>query len=103
MIVLKSRRTLIGEAASPQEEARIEGVLAGHHATTRVVSLRSLYLGPDDLLVEAKIQMDRELGFDEIAAAIDEMEAGVREEVRTARIVAIEPDEPGTRDNPDTR
>jgi cation diffusion facilitator family transporter len=103
ILAREMKSLLIGEAASPQEEDRIEGVLAGHRATTRVVSLRSLYLGPDDLLVEAKIQMDRELGFDEIAAALDEMEAGVREEVGTARIVAIEPDEPGAGDNPDTR
>jgi divalent metal cation (Fe/Co/Zn/Cd) transporter len=101
VLAREMRSLLLGEAAPPEEERRIRDVLAGHAGIEQVVYLRSMYIGPDDLLVEAKVRMDSELRAGEVSRAIDEMEAGVREQARSARIVAIETGEPEAGDPED--
>ncbi len=96
------RSLLIGESATAEEEDEIRAVLTGHGHTRGVVYFRTLYLGPTDLLVEAKVAFDRDLRFSEIATAIDEMESGIRARAGNARVVTIEPGvaEPGDVDTP---
>lgn len=108
VLARKMKSLLIGEAATPQEEERIRTALAGHPRD--VVYFRSLYIGPDDLLVEAKVVLRRDLLLPAVADAIEEMEREIRRQVPTARVVAIEPgadpgedddDLPGYRAGPD--
>jgi divalent metal cation (Fe/Co/Zn/Cd) transporter len=54
--------------------------------------MRTQHLGPDDLLVAAKVELDSTLLFPEVAAAIDRAEARVRRRVPTARVIYLEPD-----------
>ena len=54
--------------------------------------MRTEHLGPDELLVGAKIEFAPELSASELAAAIDEAEARVRQAVPEARIMYLEPD-----------
>ncbi len=82
---------LIGESATPQEEAQIHAALTGHEHARDLIYFRSLYLGPTDLLVEAKVAFDRDMRFPAIATAIDEIEQDIRTRVANARIVTIEP------------
>ena len=51
-----------------------------------------LDLGPDELLVAAKLEFDQHLTIRELAAAIDETEAQVRQAVPMARVIYLEPD-----------
>ena len=51
-----------------------------------------MHLGPDELLVAAKVEFEGTLAGSELAACIDRVEAKVREQVPTARIIYIEPD-----------
>lgn len=46
------RSLQIGESATPDEEEAIERVLGGDPRVREVVSLRTVYLGPEDLLPE---------------------------------------------------
>ncbi|HET7325726.1 MAG TPA: cation diffusion facilitator family transporter [Nocardioidaceae bacterium] len=82
---------LLGESATPEQEQEIRAVLTGHDAVRDVIYFRSLYLGPDSLLVEAKVAFPDDMRFPEIAEAIDSMEAAIRERVAVAQAVSIEP------------
>jgi divalent metal cation (Fe/Co/Zn/Cd) transporter len=58
----------------------------------RLIHLRTLHLGPDELLVGAKVEFDPALSLAEAAEAIDEAERRVRAVVPSARIIYLEPD-----------
>lgn len=83
---------LVGEAALPEESAAIRGALEGSSGVARVIHLRTLHVGPDELLVAAKIAVTRAATGREIADAIDEAERAVRAVVPTATYVFLEPD-----------
>jgi cation diffusion facilitator family transporter len=92
------RSLLIGEAASQAEVAAIRTALTGGSVVRRLIHLRTLQLGPDELLVGAKVELDPALSFAEVAQAIDEAERRVRAKVPSARVIYLEPDcyRPGT-------
>jgi divalent metal cation (Fe/Co/Zn/Cd) transporter len=85
---------LVGEAASPQEQAAIRQALASIPGIARLLQLRTMYLSPDELLVAAKVEIDPELSASESAQVIDRAEARLRDAVPTARVVYLEPDLP---------
>jgi len=85
---------LVGEAASPEEQAAIRRTLASIPGIARLVRLRTMHLGPDELLVVGSIETGRELSASEVARAIDDAQARLREAVPTARIIYLEPDLP---------
>jgi len=83
---------LIGEAAAPGVDAAIRGALESAPQVRRLIHLRTLHLGPEDLLVAAKIELDPNLGVAEVALAIDVAEARIRGAVPSARMIFLEPD-----------
>jgi cation diffusion facilitator family transporter len=85
---------LVGEAASPQEQAAIRQVLASIRGIAHLLQLRTLYLSPDELLVAAKVEIDPELSASQAAQVIDRAEAQLREAVPNARVIYLEPDLP---------
>ena len=58
----------------------------------RVIHLRTQYLGPDEMLVGAKIALRADCELATVAQAIDDAEARVREAVPAARVIYLEPD-----------
>lgn len=83
---------LVGESALPEEEARIRAALEQSPLVTRVIHVRTLHVGPDALLVGAKIAIrDSATGAD-IAAGIDDAESRIRAAVPSAEYVFLEPD-----------
>jgi divalent metal cation (Fe/Co/Zn/Cd) transporter len=54
--------------------------------------MKTLYLGPEELMVAAKIAVDVDITGKDIAAIIDDAEARIRAEVPTARVIYLEPD-----------
>lgn len=87
----KMKALLVGQSALPEERDLINKVLSEHKNTREVIYARSLYLAPDDLLIEAQVRMDAELRFHDIVDAIEEMEQGIRKQLPHARLIAIEP------------
>ncbi len=82
---------ILGEAATPDEAAAIRTALVGSGVSS-VIHLRTQYLGPDDLLVAAKIEVPEASTAGDVAAAIDGAEARVRAAVPIARLIYLEPD-----------
>jgi len=83
---------LVGEGALPEEEALIRAALSDDPRIDRVIHLRTLHVGPDELLVAAKIAVGRQDTAAAVAEAIDGAEARLRAAVPTAAYVFIEPD-----------
>jgi cation diffusion facilitator family transporter len=83
---------LIGESATPEMEQQIARAIASSEGVVRLIHMRTEHLGPDELLVGAKIEFAPELSAPQLAAAIDAAEARVRQIVPEARIMYLEPD-----------
>jgi divalent metal cation (Fe/Co/Zn/Cd) transporter len=91
ILIGETKSLLIGEGAGPVEVRVIRQALVGG-GVDRVIHLRTQYLGPDELLIAAKIAMPVTLSTVEIARIIDGAEARVRGAVPAARIIYLEPD-----------
>jgi cation diffusion facilitator family transporter len=91
VLIIEMKSLLIGEGAQPPVvEAIIDGLEGG--AVQHVLHLRTQYLGPEELLVAAKIALAPGLPVEDVARAIDEAEARVRAAVPHARMIYLEPD-----------
>jgi len=91
VLATETRSLLLGESASPVDVAAIRSALIGPGVTS-VIHLRTEHLGPEELLVGAKIEMPGATSAAEVAAAIDAAEARVRAAVPIARVIYLEPD-----------
>jgi cation diffusion facilitator family transporter len=83
---------LVGEAALPDEVAAIRSALAATPEVNRVIHLRTLHIGPDEILVGAKIAVAHDDTAAAVAAAIDAAERRVRAAVPAANVIYLEPD-----------
>jgi divalent metal cation (Fe/Co/Zn/Cd) transporter len=92
LLAIEMKGLLIGESASPADVTKIASTLANAPSVRRVIHLRTEHLGPDDLLVAAKLEFDSDLTLEALAEAIDEAERELREAVPIAHLVYIEPD-----------
>jgi cation diffusion facilitator family transporter len=91
-LVYEMKGLLIGESASPAQVDQIRAALVDGVGVTRVIHLKTLHIGPDELLVGAKVEVARGLSVAEVAAAIDAAEDRVRDVVPMARAMYLEPD-----------
>lgn len=57
-----------------------------------LIHLRTQHIGPDEILVAAKLEHDSGLTFDQVTDAINVTEANVRKAVPAAQMIDIEPD-----------
>lgn len=83
---------LVGESALPEEVDAIRAALESSDGVLRVIHLRTMHVGPDELLVGAKIAVAHSDTGAEIAADIDAAERALRAAVPSARYVFLEPD-----------
>ena len=91
LLAVETSSMLVGEAASPQQEAVIRKALVGA-GVLRVIHLRTMHLGPDELLIAAKISVPADSTGQQIAAAIDQAESRVRSAIGLHSFIFLEPD-----------
>jgi cation diffusion facilitator family transporter len=91
VLALETKSLLLGEGALPADRRRIEAALVGE-GVERVIHMKSLYLGPDELMVAAKVAVPDSSDAAAVARAIDDAERRVRQAVPVARVVYLEPD-----------
>lgn len=92
VLAVETKSLLIGESADDATEARIRAALIDGGSVTGVIHMRTLHLGPEELLIAAKIAVQHDDTAAEVARAIDEAEARVRASVPIARAIYLEPD-----------
>jgi cation diffusion facilitator family transporter len=92
VLAIEMQSLLIGEAASNLVQDLIRQRIHAVDGVERLIHMRTQHLGPDSLLVGAKIEFDRSLDVAALAAAIDRVEAGIRAGLELDAIIYIEPD-----------
>ena len=91
ILAVETTSLLLGEAADPVDVDAVRGALVGPGVAS-VIHLRTVHLGPDELLVAAKIEVSARDTAEQIAAAIDAAEDRVRAVVPIATLIYLEPD-----------
>jgi len=92
VLAIEMRSLLLGESATPRNLRLIEAAIAESPQVERIIHLRTQHLGPEELLVGAKIAFEHGLSTAELAKAINDVERRVRAVVPMARPMYIEPD-----------
>jgi cation diffusion facilitator family transporter len=88
---------LLGEAATPPVRRRVVEIVTGFETVERVVDLRTMHLGPQELLIALDVLFHDGLDTDAIERAIDEIEAAIRDALPDARAIFVEPETSGKR------
>ncbi len=92
VLAVEMKSLLLGESATPEDQAKIERELAESEGVVSVIHVLTQHIGPDELLVATKVEFDGSLSIDGLAAAIDACEARIRAAVPIATRIYIEPD-----------
>jgi len=91
ILAIETRSLLLGESATRENIAAIGNALLGEGVTS-VIHLRTLHLGPEELLVAAKIEVPPAETAAEVAHAINAAEQRIRAAVPIASLIYLEPD-----------
>ena len=83
---------LVGEGANAGDAMKIRGSLEATAGVESVIHMKTLYLGPDELMVAAKIAVKTSASAQDIADVINAAETSIREAVPAARVIYLEPD-----------
>ena len=89
---IETKSLLVGEGASAGDADKIRDAINAHPDVEALIHMKTLYLGPDELLVAAKLAFGKSKKLSDVAASIDAVEAAIREAVPTARVIYLEPD-----------
>jgi cation diffusion facilitator family transporter len=89
---IETKSLLVGEGATDEDLQKIERAIASSPEVEHLVHLKTMYLGPDEMLVGAKITLPAATTLTEVALAINTVEARIREAVPIARVIYLEPD-----------
>lgn len=92
ILAIETKSLLLGESAGPEVQRRIVEALESEPAVESVIHMRTLHLGPEELLVAAKISITQDLSAEDLVAAIDGAEERVRTAEPIARVIYLEPD-----------
>ncbi|MFD6399638.1 cation diffusion facilitator family transporter [Nocardia sp. NPDC060249] len=92
VLIIEMKSLLIGEGATPEQGRAIRENLVDGTQITSLIHLKTQYLGPEEMLVAAKVALAPNLGIADVAEAIDAAEMRVRAAVPTARLIYLEPD-----------
>lgn len=89
---IETSSLLVGEGANADDTIKILQALEKTSGVDSVIHMKTLYLGPEELMVGAKIAVAVGVSSSEIAKTINAAEAEIRSHVPSARVIYLEPD-----------
>jgi cation diffusion facilitator family transporter len=92
ILMVEMHSLLIGEGATGEQERAIREALETTPHVDRVIHLRTQYLGPEEMLVGAKIALAPNCDLATVARSINDAEERMRAAVPSARVIYLEPD-----------
>jgi cation diffusion facilitator family transporter len=92
ILAIETKSLLLGEGANPEDVTKIERAITAGPGVERIIHMKTLYLGPEELLVAVKIAVPPTENAAEVAQHINETESRIREAMPVARVIYIEPD-----------
>ncbi|MFM7616341.1 MAG: cation diffusion facilitator family transporter [Actinomycetes bacterium] len=90
-LAVEMKSLLIGESADPAAEAAVRAAALDGPEARSIIHLRTMHLGPEEILVAAKVEMTSG-DLPAVAADIDAIEARIRAAVPEATTIYLEPD-----------
>ena len=91
ILAIETKSLLIGEGALPEQVVRIENTITSSPEVLSLIDMRTEYLGPETLLVAAKIEFSGETSHSDISGDVDTIENRIREVEPLAKIIYLEP------------
>ncbi len=91
-LAIETKSLLLGESATPEAQARIKAAMVASPGVDRVIHMKTMHLGPEELLVAAKIAVPAQATAADVAQAIDAAEVAIREAEPMASSIYLEPD-----------
>jgi len=91
-LAIETKSLLLGESATEDDVRKIEQALLNGDGVDRIIHMKTMHLGPEELLVAAKIAVRHDETAGEVASAIDAAEQRIRSAVPIARAIYLEPD-----------
>jgi divalent metal cation (Fe/Co/Zn/Cd) transporter len=92
ILAIEMKSLLIGEAATPDEVRAIEKAIRDGDEVADIIHMRTVHLGPEELLVAVKFAIKHEASAADVARGIDAVEGRIRAAVPIARVIYLEPD-----------
>ncbi|MBW8484592.1 cation diffusion facilitator family transporter [Actinomadura parmotrematis] len=92
VLAIETKSLLIGEGADPEVQDRIVACLESVPEVDRVIHMRTEYVGPEELLIAAKIAVNHDDTAGQVARGINAAEAKIRGQFPEARLIYLEPD-----------
>ncbi|WP_426364160.1 cation diffusion facilitator family transporter [Streptomyces sp. E-08] len=92
VLAAETKSLLLGESAGVEDVRKIEAAVVDGETVTRLIHMRTLHLGPEELLVAAKVAVQHDDTATEVANAINAAEERIRAAVPIARVIYLEPD-----------
>ncbi len=89
---VETKSLLVGEGASPADTVSIRDAINANAEVEALIHMKTLYLGPDELMVAAKIAFAKQTKLADVALTINNVEAAIREAVPSAHVIYLEPD-----------
>jgi cation diffusion facilitator family transporter len=89
---IETKSLLVGEGASPRDHDAIVDAIVEGHEIEKLIHIKTLYLGPDELMVAAKLGFASDKPLAAVAGDIDAIEVRIRAAVPIARVIYLEPD-----------
>ncbi|SIR40820.1 cation diffusion facilitator family transporter [Micromonospora avicenniae] len=92
VLAIETKSLLLGEGAEAHDLAAIERAVTEGPEVERIIHMKTLYLGPEELMVAAKVGVSACESAEEVARGINAVEARIRAAVPIARVIYLEPD-----------
>ena len=92
VLAVEMKSLLIGESAATEIRDAIQRSIEESPAVRNMIHMRTLHLGPDELLVAVKVEFDAGLDLPGLTSAIDDLESAIRRQTPIARVIYVEPD-----------
>jgi cation diffusion facilitator family transporter len=86
-----SRELLIGQAADPAQEQLIRAEIEGTPGVNSLVELLTMHLGPDRLIVGARVDLADDLTGDEVESLADRVDARLSSRLQVTPHVFLDP------------
>jgi cation diffusion facilitator family transporter len=92
VLAVEMKSLLIGESASEEDEAAITAAILAAEPVRVLIDLRTEHIGPESILVAAKIEFDQDLTMRQLADVVDAVETDIRAAVPNVSRIFLEPD-----------
>ena len=92
ILVVEMKSLLIGESANRKDMEAMRAAIEIEPEVMRVIHIKASHIGPEEILLGAKVEFQHDLTVVEVAAAIDRVERTIRAQVPAARVIYLEPD-----------